>query len=250
MRLDDSDGVNPSDNGALADLIPARLSRRHLLGGGLAAAAFTMIPGRAAAATATIDDETDTTAMYRRPRPLLGFDAVPASTADALIVPDGYVAEVLIPWGTPLLSTGPAWKKDASNTAAEQAQQIGAHHDGMHFFPLGNGKERDRRGLLVVNHEYIDMILFYPDGSTPMTKEKVDKALAAHGVSIVEVALVKGKWRLVDSKFNRRITGATPVAFSGPVAAAHPQLQSSNAPVGHAQQLRARLYALGHLSCL
>ncbi|HUP76385.1 MAG TPA: PhoX family phosphatase [Acidimicrobiales bacterium] len=235
MHLEHSEGVNPSDNGSLADLIPSRLSRRHVLGGGLAAAAFTMIPATAARATTTIDggevDELDA-ASNGRHRKLLGFDSVPASSKDKLIVADGYVAELLIPWGTPLLSTGPAWKEDASNTAEEQAQQIGAHHDGIHFFPWGNSKERSRRGLLAVNHEYIDQILHYTDGSAVMTKEKVDKALAAHGVSVVEVALSRGKWRLVDSEYNRRITGATPMAFSGPVSAEHPQLQSNNPPLG------------------
>jgi secreted PhoX family phosphatase len=54
---------------------------------------------------------------------------------DEVVVPEGHTAQVLIPWGTPLQSTGPAWKKDASNTAEEQAQQVGMHHDGMHFFP-------------------------------------------------------------------------------------------------------------------
>ena len=233
MHLEHTGGVNPSDNETLADLIPARLSRRHVLGGGLAAAAFTMLPVSAASATTTIDgNETDSTAMSGRRRSLLGFSSVVASSSDALTVPDGYVAEILIPWGTPLLSSGPAWKKDGSNTAAEQAQQVGAHHDGMHFFPLGNGKEQNRRGLLVVNHEYIDQIIHYTDGSTTMTKEKVDKALAGHGVSVVEIALLNGKWRLVDSKFNRRVTGATAVAYSGPVPVTHPQLQSNNPPLG------------------
>src|SRR5688572_14677085 len=142
MHLEHSGGVNPSDNASLTDLIPARLSRRHVLGGGLAAAAFTLLPARTANATTTVDsDETDAAAKNGRRRPLLGFGSVAASSADVLTVPDGYVAEILIPWGTPLLSSGPPWKNDGSNTAAEQAQQIGAHHDGMHFLPLGNGKE-------------------------------------------------------------------------------------------------------------
>jgi secreted PhoX family phosphatase len=228
MRADHTDAVNPSDNNMLAELI----SRRRVLGGGLAAAALTIVPLRPAAGSLAIDDELDTAAMRGRKQSLLGFSPVPASTSDSVIVPDGYVAEVLIPWGTPLRSGGPAWRSDASNTAEEQAQQIGAHHDGMHFFPLGHGKERSRRGLLVVNHEYIDQVIFYPDGSATMTKDKVDKALAGHGVSVVEVALVGGKWRLVDSDLNRRITGTSSVTFSGPVAGSHPWLQSANAPMG------------------
>jgi len=76
----------------------------------------------------------------------------------------GYTAQVLIPWGTPLLSSGPAWKNDASNTAAEQAQQIGMHHDGMHFFPSAPGAARSGSGLLVLNHEYVDHTFLSPTG--------------------------------------------------------------------------------------
>jgi secreted PhoX family phosphatase len=34
-------------------------------------------------------------------RPLLGFQAVPASVADTIVVPTGYKAEVLIAWEMP-----------------------------------------------------------------------------------------------------------------------------------------------------
>ena len=52
-----------------------------------------------------------------RPRPpLLGFEEVPVGSADTVVVPRGYVAEVIVPWGTPLSSRGPAWP-DASDRA-------------------------------------------------------------------------------------------------------------------------------------
>jgi secreted PhoX family phosphatase len=223
---------NPSGNRPFADIVAARLSRRDVIRGGTVAAAagFLGVVGGALGDTAPAAAATGS--HGRPPRRLLGFTPVPTSTADALTVPDGYVAEVLIPWGTPIRSNGPAWKKDGSNTAAEQAQQIGMHHDGMHFFPLDGDRHSCRRGLLVLNHEYIDTTIMYADGSTVMTQEKVNKALAGHGVSVVEIALVNGKWRQVDSKYNRRVTGTTPVAFSGPVPAGHPKLQSRNAPMG------------------
>jgi secreted PhoX family phosphatase len=147
-------------------------------------------------------------------------------------VPDGYTAQVLIPWGTPLSPRGPAWRKDASNSAADQAQQVGMHHDGMHFFPLGRGREASRRGLLVLNHEYVDQILLNTDGVAPMTLEKEAKALAAHGVTVIEVRLSHGRWEPVGSRYNRRITGTTPMAFSGPVGARHPALEANNPPQG------------------
>jgi len=131
-----------------------------------------------------------------------------------------------------LLASGPAWKNDASNTAAEQAQQIGMNHDGMHFFPSEPGPAGSRSGLLVLNHEHIDQTLLTPDGPTPMTPEKVSKGLAAHGVSVVAVSLVDGSWRAVDSPLNRRITGSTLMAFSGPVSPDHPALKANNPPMG------------------
>jgi secreted PhoX family phosphatase len=50
------------------------------------------------------------------------------------------------------------------------------HHDGMHFFPLAGSSTR---GLLVLNHEYVDQVLLFPDGDATITKAKVEKALAA-----------------------------------------------------------------------
>lgn len=230
MDFDPDDvSSNPSNNTPFKKVVAARLSRRDVLRGGVAAAAtgfFTIAADPLAQAVAAPGGSKG------RPGSLLGFRPVATSDADTLTVPDGYVAEILIPWGTPILSTGPAWRKDASNTAAEQAQQIGMHHDGMHFFPLGKGPKGSRRGLLVLNHEYVDRTLLYSDGDEVMTQEKVDKALAAHGVSVMEIALVDNRWQPVDSPFNRRVTGTTPVTFSGPVRADHPALQSNNAPMG------------------
>ena len=65
------------------------------------------------------------------------------------------------------------------------------HHDANCYFPLSR-RDANRRGLLVTNHEYTDNTLLYTDGNAVMTQEKVDKALNAHGVSIVEIALVGG----------------------------------------------------------
>lgn len=59
---------------------------------------------------------------------LLGVTGVPVSRDDALVAPAGYVAEVLYAWGDPV-SDGAPFEADASNTAAEQAQQAGMHHD-------------------------------------------------------------------------------------------------------------------------
>ena len=67
--------------------------------------------------------------------PRLGFAGVPPSTADSVVVPAGYVAQVIAPWGEPVGVPGamPAWKPDASNSAAEQALQLGMHLSLIHI---------------------------------------------------------------------------------------------------------------------
>jgi secreted PhoX family phosphatase len=209
-------GSNPTDNASLADLIGGAMNRRTVLAGGVAAALLGFAGTRVASAGSEADAVTSGSAGTGRHRPLLGFTEVPVSSDDTLVVPPGYTAQVLIPWGTPLHSSGPAWLEDASNSAADQEQQVGMHHDGMHFFPLHRGRHGSQRGLLVVNHEYVDQIILNPDGATPMTAEKLAKALAAHGVTVIEIHKGRQGWRPVDSPLNRRITGTTPWPTPGP----------------------------------
>lgn len=159
-----------------------------------------------------------------------GFVSVPLSDTDTVTVPPGYSTQVIAPWGDPVGIAGrlPAFRPDASNTADEQAVQMGMHHDGMHYVPL-DGSDR---GLLVMNHEYIDDGLLHPDGTAPWTAEKVRKGQAAHGVSVIEVARDGDRWRVVaPSAYARRITTLTPVAVGGP-AAGHPLLRTAADPTG------------------
>ena len=162
--------------------------------------------------------------------PSLGFKSVPPSTADRVTVPEGYSAQVLAPWGEPVGISGhmPAFKPDASNTAAEQALQMGMHHDGMQYFPL----DGSRRGLLAINHEYTDDGLLHADGQSGWNLEKVRKAQAAHGVAVVEVEQVGAGWQLVrPSPYARRITAHTPCAVGGP-AAGHALMRTAADPAG------------------
>lgn len=136
-------------------------------------------------------------------------------------MPPGYGAQLLYAWGDPI-SDGPAFRPDASNSSAEQAQQAGMHHDGMHFFPfVEDGKPSSNHGLLCVNHEYVDDGLLHPDGTQTWTAEKVFKSQNAHGVSVIEIRLAGGRWQVVrPSRYARRITGRTPIRISGPAAGA------------------------------
>ena len=168
------------------------------------------------------------------PGSLLGFQGIAPSTADALVVPEGYVTQVVSAWGDAvgLAVAVPAWRDDASHSAADQAVMQGMHHDGLHFYALPARGRGEARGLLVSNHEYTDDGLLHPDGLEPWNAQKVAKSQAAHGISVIEVELRDGRWNVVrPSPFARRITAATPFEVGGP-AAGHVLMRTAADPTG------------------
>ncbi len=163
--------------------------------------------------------------------PLLGFKAVAASTADTIVVPEGYVATTIAAWGEPIGVPGhmPAWREDVSASAADQAVQMGMHHDGIHFYALAGSSTR---GLLAMNHEYVDDGLLHAGGMATWTADKVKKAQAAHGVAVIEVERKGEGWAMVrPSAYARRFTASTPFALGGP-AAGHPMMKTVADPAG------------------
>jgi secreted PhoX family phosphatase len=202
---------NRSENRPFASILEANLSRRRVLQGGLGLA-VTAFFGAPLAHEAGIQlDEGVASATA------LGFSAITPSQEDTVRVPEGYTATPFYLWGDPTMSDVPAWKSDASNTAFDQAHQAGMHHDGMHYYPLDGSVW----GLLVMNHEYTDQGILFPDGTKTWSAEKVLKSQNAHGVSVIEVKKVGGQWTIVrPSSFARRITANTPMRISGPAAGA------------------------------
>lgn len=160
---------------------------------------------------------------------LMGFKAVPASTRDSFIVPQGYIAKPLISWGDPILKGAPAFDPSGNQNAAAQAGQFGDNTDGMSFFPLD-----DHRALLAVNNEYTNYeYLFGHGGKTALSADEVKKSQAAHGVSVFEISRdARGEWRVNrDSAYNRRITAFTPMQLTGP-AAGHSLMKTAQDPDG------------------
>lgn len=213
--------LNPSPSEPFSSILNARLSRRGFM---QASVATAMVTGMSASLTACGSGVGAGS---------LGFTAVPLSTEDKVIVPPGYRADVVYAWGDPIgsLKGMPAFKDDASNTVAEQELQAGMHHDGMWFFPYPYGSQSSERGLLAMNHEYVDDGLLHPDGTENWSAAKVRKAQAAVGVSIVEVQNRGGRWQVVQSRFARRITAYTPMDIAGP-AAGHASMQTNADPSG------------------
>lgn len=234
---EDLDVVNPSDNATLESVVATRVSRRALIRGASVTGVVVAASGTEAlfgATTARADNGGRHHGYgkgFGRPagNPLLGFEGIAPSTEDTVVVPPGYTAQVLIAWGDPI-SNGPAFKPDASNTAAEQAQQWGMHNDGIVYFPISNSSSH---GLIVQNHEYTDDGLLFPDGIANWTAEKTAKSQNAHGVSIIEVKRHRRRaWEVIrPSRYARRITAQTPMQFAGP-AAGHPWLRTNADPSG------------------
>jgi uncharacterized protein len=210
------------------------LPRRTVLAGGVAAAAAFLAPGTARAACPQPAGGGATGAAA----PLLGFEPIAPATDDAVGIAAGYTAAVLIPWGTPLLGSYPPFRPGA-NTPEEQAQQVGMHHDGMHFFPLDRLRQ-NTRGLLVLNHEFTDEARLQTGPTTlpakqTWTAQMVRRSQAAVGVSVVEIARSgpgpRAQWQVVRSRYNRRITANTPMTFAGP-ATGHRLLRTKADPSG------------------
>jgi secreted PhoX family phosphatase len=206
----DGKAVNPSSNPTFGEILTARLSRRNLLKGVSSWAVLAGLPLSVAGCASGTLKRTG----------VLGFKGVPLSTDDAVHVPQGYSATVLLSWGDPIghPSGSPAFRPDAGNTADEQALQVGMHHDGIHYFPLPYGTENSVNGLLTLNNEYTDDGLLHPGGFANWSAEKVRKSQNAHGVTIVEVHTRDGRWEIRPSRYARRITARTPMAISGPAA--------------------------------
>jgi len=159
---------------------------------------------------------------------LIGFKAVPASTADSFIVPEGYQARPLISWGDPILKGAPAFSESGTQNAAAQAGQFGDNTDGMSLFPL-----KEDRAVLAVNNEYTNYDYLFAHKGEAMTADDVKKSQAAHGVSVFEIQLnTNGEWEYVPgAPLNRRITAYTEMEMTGP-AAGHDRLKTAADPSG------------------
>ena len=201
--------TNVSDNEHFQSVVERAVSRRGFFKTGLGLSAAAFMSGGLSGCIIEVNPKPPA-------GPLLGFTAIPTSTDDSVAVAPGYTATVFAPWGTPLFSTGPGstWASDASDDAAAQARQVGDNHDGIHYFALNGSKE----GLLVMNHEYVNTRHLFADGVSNSADDAY-KAIHAHGVSVIHIKLRSGKWEIViDSQYNRRITGDTPMLITGPAA--------------------------------
>jgi len=214
MHHDDEAPTNTSDNRYFGDVLQAAVSRRQILRGGMGAAGTALFGSFAFLAPGLAQAGRKLT---------LGFDAVARNLLDVVTVPTGYSAQVLFRTGDPIAAAVAAYANDG--TDADMDHRAGDHHDAIAFFGLGGSGKwapgNSQRGVLAMNHENITATYLHPTGPSPSPRPQaqVDKEIAAHGVSIVEVSKNGGgPFEVVqDSALNRRITPLTPMELRGAV---------------------------------
>ncbi len=220
--------LSPGTGDTIGDLIARRYNRRDIMRGalGVTAAAALFGPALLASRAARAEDAPD-----RFP-----FAEVGAGVDETHHVAEGYQADILLRWGDPLFPNSPPFDP-LQQSAAAQLKQFGYNNDYVAFIPLDDA---GRRGLLCVNHEYTNEEVMFPGIARQdlicfpdMTAELVDIEMAAHGVTIVEIARDDDGWRpVLDSKYNRRISPATTVMSVDGPASGHDRMKTSADPSG------------------
>jgi secreted PhoX family phosphatase len=170
----------------------------------------------------------------------LGFTALARTTADVVTVPAGHNVAVLTRLGDPILPGVPAYANNGTDT--NFAGRIGDHGDALYYYGLSATGTRDDnssiRGLLVQNHENLNVQYLHPNGPTNInsgvrTAAEAIKEIEAHGVSVTEIQDTGNRnWVVVNnSALNRRITPNTPMQINGPVRGTT-YMQTVGAPTG------------------
>lgn len=221
---------NTSNNIHFRDILEQRISRRNLITKTASGAAALAL---ASSLTGCNDDDnsspTTPPTTIKKPEKLT-FKPVAKNLNDIVTVPEGYEANVLYAMGDSINPAYAEWDDNNVPTGLSFQFRSGDCHDGMSYFGLnGSTQKYDAkaadRGLLVMNHEYINPTFLHPKGATKVDgrrpEDEVIREVNAHGVSIIELKK-DSKTQKVEivknSVLNRRITAATVMDFGGIVA--------------------------------
>ncbi|HET7735684.1 MAG TPA: PhoX family phosphatase [Nocardioidaceae bacterium] len=216
---------NTSANEEIGDLVERALARRAVLKGGAVGAGALVLGGLVTPHNAAATQVRS----IRNNVATASFVPVSPNVRDNVIVPEGYVYDVIAKWGDPIIKGAPAFDVHRQTPEAA-AQQFGYNCDYV-----GIIHRTDDRAVMLVDHEYTDESLMFPTGAYDSdTIKRI--AIQNHGASIVEIERQgnKGRWKLRDidqAKLNRRITGTTRFEVVGP-AAGDPRLRTSADPSG------------------
>ncbi len=244
-RRVDTDDVshNPTNNDSFEQVLNrARMGRRGFLKGSSSLAAASMLGTGLAFLMDTVKQDGQVAAAATDIR--LSFAPVAKSIADTLMVPAGYTARVLLATGDPLKSNVTPYKNNGTDNDFDV--RFGDHNDAMKYFGMnqaGNGWDPSGvdRALLCINHEVCeDLGFIHANGPTNYGAEstssrpsiEIDKEVAAHGVTIVEITKQGSTYQVNrDSRYNRRVTATTEFAISGP-SKGSPMMATAFSPTG------------------
>ena len=251
VERDGDAGCNKSINPTLGDVIAARFNRRDMLRGALAVTAISAtLGGRAALAQPRQALHPSTSTRSRR-----------ASTA-RITSPSGYDAQVLLRWGDPIFPDAPAFDPLAQS-AEKQARQFGYNSDYRRLHPDRRlERARPARRQPRIHQRGADVPGRRHAGRQGCRLRQDDQGAGRHRDG--------GAWRLRWSRSaasrrqmargagHRTTTAASRPrrrwTITGP-AAGDERMQDLRRSVRpkrprHAQQLRRRRHALGHVAHL
>lgn len=218
---------NTSGNAYFRDVVRAGMSRRGFLKSS-AIAVGVVGGGSVLAACGSASDTSTPTASGTGAG--MDFTPVAPNTQDAVVIPSGYQQRVVIRWGDPVLPGAPAFDFD-NQTPQAQAMQFGFNNDYAGLVPIEGVADHY---YLLVNQEYTtEEFMFRGYRTKAPTEEQARISMAAHGITVLEVAAVPGSGALtpVVGQRNRRITASTPFELTGP-AARSPYVRTSADPAG------------------
>jgi uncharacterized protein len=220
---------NTSNNTHFRDILEQRISRRSLITKTASGAAALALASSLVGCNDDDDNNSTPTTTIKKPEKFT-FNPVAKNLNDIVTVPAGYEANVLYALGDPLMQTIPDWDDNNVPSGVSFTARSGDCHDGMSYFGLNSNSSKydakaSNRGLLVMNHEYINQTFLHPKGATKVNgrrpEDEVIREVNAHGVSVIELkkdATTQKVEIVKSSPFNRRITASTVMDFAGTVA--------------------------------
>jgi secreted PhoX family phosphatase len=172
----------------------------------LATGLLGALPGFIGCATRSSEKTSNNSSLFAKSTKIkqIPFIPLPPSNKDTLTLADGLSYKIIASWDDTINSRG---------------ERFGTNSDYIAFFSL-NSSGTD--GILWNNHESLHpLFVSGHDLRSPKTREQVDKERRSVGGSLIRVQrdAKDGEWRMVpNDKYNRRISGETPIELVAPRA--------------------------------
>ena len=234
--FDDDFDSNDSGNPEFTTLLNKHINRRELIKKTAGGAVALTLASSLAACGSDDNDSTPNTSNPPTSTPDLSttpselrFNPVAKHTQDVFTVSDTYDFKIMHATGDPLHPSLPEWTDTNIPSGVSYSRRVGDNHDGMTFFGMNPQTQKydakvSDRGLLVMNHEYLERHHLHPRGTafsaSSIIEDEAIREIYAHGVSMVEISKDPATQEIkvnLNSPFNRRITAATEIDFAGPV---------------------------------